>query len=375
MASRARSIRRFVSSSARLIRHFPVSRGESPDGSLGGGSLVPWLFPATDQDASLVSLAGQQDGVAWSSFAYRVGDPLATILDPGVLIALGPADLFGAGRDLAEDGHRVLFPRIFIRENGVIARPGGNLSHPGPFLAITVAGAAEDGDQLASGDRPQLTENFLEALRRVSVIDDHAERLTEVDPLPPATYAAVTLQPLTDFVECQPNCNSRRRRGQRVGGVPAAAQLQAQCQIAKRRRSFHQQALPSRVDAVSLEIRIELKPVGDPPGNRAVDQVRVARVVAIEHRRLVDTFASAAGRQVDQLRLRFAVGFDRLVEVEVLVRDVGEDGYVVVDAHHALQGEPVRPGLDHSKLDPGVTHASQLLLNLERLQGGLARIV
>src|ERR1700674_4069050 len=173
MASRARSIRRLVSSSARLIGYFLVSNRGSADGCCGCGWLVPRLFPATDEDASLVSLAGQQDGVARPGTANRMRNPLAAVLDPGVVVALGPTDLLGPGGDLAEDGHRVLLPGIFVREHRVIAQTGRDLSHPWPFLAITVTGAAEDGDQLSAGDRSQLAKDLLEALRRVSVIDDH----------------------------------------------------------------------------------------------------------------------------------------------------------------------------------------------------------
>src|SRR6202011_2932697 len=154
MASRARSIRRLVSSSARLIGHVLVSSRQSADGCFGGGTLVPRLFPTTDEDASLMPLAGQQDRVARPGTANRMGDPLATVLDPGVLVALGPPDLLGPGCDLAEDGHRVLFPRILVGEDRVVAQPSRDLTHPRPFLAITVAGATEDSDQLPSVDGP-----------------------------------------------------------------------------------------------------------------------------------------------------------------------------------------------------------------------------
>ena len=59
----------------------------------------------------------------------------------------------------------------------------------------------------------------------------------------------------------------------------------------------------------------------------------------------------------------------------MLVRDVGENGYVILDPHHALQGEPMRAGFDHGVPQFGIAHPGQLLLNLQRLQGGLARIV
>src|SRR6267143_563835 len=101
MASRARSIRRLSSSIARLIRESACSRGETADGRLGGGSFVPRLLAAADQDASLVPLAGEQDGVARFGLSNGMGDPLSPILDARVLLALRPSDLLGPSGDLA----------------------------------------------------------------------------------------------------------------------------------------------------------------------------------------------------------------------------------------------------------------------------------
>ena len=66
------------------------------------------------------------------------------------------------------------------------------------------------------------------------IVDDHAERLAKVDTLHPATDPRVTIQPMTDLVERQPDGDTGGRRGQRIGRVPAAAQLQIQRERPKR---------------------------------------------------------------------------------------------------------------------------------------------
>src|SRR6266480_87907 len=345
MASRARSIRRLTSSTARLTGVRPSSRRESPDRRLGRGPFVPGLFPTTNENASFVPFAGEQDGIPGARAADRVRDPLPPILDARVLRALGPADLFGTGGNVAEDGHGILFARVFVGENGIVAQAGGNLAHPGPLLAVAVTRATEDRDQLPTRDGPQLAQDLLEALRRMRVIDDHAERLTEVDALHPAADTAVTLKPRPNLGKRESDGDTGRDRRQRVGGVPAAAQLQPQSQRPERCRSLHPQALRGRLDPLSLEIRIQLKPVRDPPGDGSVDEVCVTWVVAVEHCRFLDALAGTDGCQVDQLRLRLSVRLDRLVEIEVLVRDVRENCEIILDPQHALNGEPVRAGL------------------------------
>src|SRR5438132_4126271 len=216
----------------------PFSRRDSADRRLSSGSFVPSLLAAANENASLVPFAGQQDGVSRSGAADSMGDALAPVLDARIVLALSPANFFRPRRNFAEDGHGILFARVFVGENRVIAQAGGDLAHPGPLLAITIAGAAEDRDQLPPGDRPQLAEDLLEALRRVRVIEDHAERLAEVDALHPSADAAVTLEPRADLVERQPDRDTRGCRGQGVRRVPAAAQLQVQRERPKRCRGI-----------------------------------------------------------------------------------------------------------------------------------------
>src|SRR5258708_978750 len=202
-------MRRVAPSTAPPLRPNPSFPGGPPDARRGRGAFAPRLLASADEDAPLVPLARQQDGVTRTGATDRMRDPLPAILDPRVLLTLGPADLLGPRGNLAEDGHGVLFTRVFIGENGIVTQAGGDLPHPGPLLAIAVTRAAEDGDQLPSRDRAQLTKDFLETLRRMRVIDDHADRLAEVDPLHPDADAAINLQSLTDLVEFQPACLTR----------------------------------------------------------------------------------------------------------------------------------------------------------------------
>src|SRR6266700_2744822 len=223
MASRARSIRRLTSSTARLIS-FPFLRLKTADRRLGRGSFVPGLLATADEDASFVPFAGQQDGIPGAGAADRMRDPLPPVLDAGILLALSPADLFRTRRNVAEDGHGVLFAWVFVGKNGVVAQAGRDLAHPGPLLAVAVTGATEDRDQLPTRDGPQLAQ---------------------------------------DLLERKSDGNTGRDRRQRVGGVPTAAQLQPQSQGPERCRSLHPQAFRGRLDPLSLEIRIQLKPIRD----------------------------------------------------------------------------------------------------------------
>ena len=67
----------------------------------------------------------------------------------------------------------------------------------------------------------------------------------------------------------------------------------------------------------------------------------------------------------EQADLGPAIRVERAVEVEVLVRQVGEDRAVVVDARDAIRGEAVRARLDDGRLLAGIGHLAQDPLELE----------
>src|SRR5438128_2842963 len=118
--------------------------GQSADRSLRGGALIPGLFASPDQNAAFVPFSRQQDRVARAGAPDRVRNPLTPILDPGILLALSPSNLFGSRRDLIQNGHRLFLAWILVGEDGIVAEAGGNLPHPGSLLAVPVTGTAED---------------------------------------------------------------------------------------------------------------------------------------------------------------------------------------------------------------------------------------
>src|SRR3989442_9808927 len=177
--------------------------GEAADRSFRGGTLIPGLFAPADQNASFVAFSRQQDGVARASAPDRMRNPLTAILDPGILLALFPTNLFGSRRDRIQNGHWFFLARIFVGEDGIVAEAGGDLAHPRPLLAIPVTRAAADRDRLPLRDARQLAKHLLEALRRVRVIDDHVKRLAEVNALHPAAHPPEAFHPVPDLVEGQ----------------------------------------------------------------------------------------------------------------------------------------------------------------------------
>src|SRR2546421_206198 len=106
---------------------------------------------------------------------------------------------------------------------------GGGTLIPGLFASPDQDAAlvAFAGDQLPLRDRPQLAKHLLETLRRVRIIDDHGEGLTEVDPLHSTAHPAEVFEPVTDLVEAQTNRDPGRRGRQRVGRIPSATQLES----------------------------------------------------------------------------------------------------------------------------------------------------
>src|SRR5438552_116063 len=209
-------------------RNTSVLAGQAADRAFRRGAFIPGLFASPDQNAAFVPLAGQEDGVARAGPPDGVRNSLTPVLDPRILLAFSPSDLFGSGRDLIQNGHRVFLAWVFVREDGIVAEARGDLAHPGSLLAIPITGAAEDGDQLPLRDRPQLAKHLLETLRRVRVVDDHVKGLAEVDPLHPAAHPAEAFQPVPDLVEGQPDGDPGGRGRQCVGGIPSATQLQPQ---------------------------------------------------------------------------------------------------------------------------------------------------
>ena len=79
-----------------------------------------------------------------------------------------------------------------------IGQPGGELAHDGPLLQVAASGAPEHGDHPCVGERPSRTEESLQPVGRVGVVDDHGDppgaRLVGVDHFEPAGHRRERLE-------------------------------------------------------------------------------------------------------------------------------------------------------------------------------------
>ena len=69
-----------------------------------------------------------------------------------------------------------------------------------------------------------------------------------------------------------------------------------------------------------------------------------------------------------EAQLRLPVRLEGPVQLEVLVGQVGEDGDVIGDAGHTVQGQPVRGGFDDGGAVAGGDHGPQRALEIRRLR-------
>src|SRR5207249_4678888 len=80
--------------------------------------------------------------------------------------------------DLVQYRQWFLSTRIIGSQHHQIAQPRGNLSHERPFSPVTIATAAEHGQNFTSSKGPHRSQDFLQRIRRVRVVDQ--ERNSEI---------------------------------------------------------------------------------------------------------------------------------------------------------------------------------------------------
>ena len=98
---------------------------------------------------------------------------------------------------------------------------------------------------------------------------------------------------------------------------------------------------------------------------RGIDERVRMPVVRVDHADARSPRLAVLRQPLEQADLGPAIGVERAVEVEVLVRQVGEDRRVVVDARDAVRRQAVRARLDHHRLLARVAHLAQDPLEIE----------
>src|SRR5439155_538440 len=93
---------------------------------------------------------------------------------------------------------------------------------PRPLSAVAVAGAAEDCDELSFREWAEEAEDLVERLRRMRVVDDHAEGLPAFDTLHPPAHGARPRERLARVLQGRARRETGGGRGQRVVDIEAS---------------------------------------------------------------------------------------------------------------------------------------------------------
>ena len=311
----------------------------------------------------LVALAGQQDRVARLCQADGMGDRGSSVVDdPQVFVVLG-AGSTGAVRDLSVDLLGVFATGILVGHDHEIRQLRGDTAHLRPFQEVPLTRRAEQYDQPPRSDRAEDAQHLLDGIRRVGVVDDHAERLAEIDSFHAPSHAVGGCQRFGCKIWVDLPSNGERERRQRVLDVERPGERDVEGSSPTRRGDRQVRAIGSDAEFGCAHIGLFVHAVAQHPVTRVLAQDRPAGVVAVQ---------DGEGGLVNKERLGVAVGLECAVELEVLVRQVGEHRGTVSAVAHAPECEAVRRGLDHRGLVAHRHHPRQQLLELERLGGRCA---
>ena len=125
-------------------------------------------------------------------------------------------------------------------------------------------------------------------------------------------------------------------------------------------------------DVCRGNVGLGVETVGEDAGLGEAAEVLGGWVVGVEDGGLLDVLASGGVEHREEAPLGGDVGFDGLVEVEVVGIEVGEDGDVEVAFVHAVEGEAVGGRLDDCVAAAGLDHLREHLLDFRRFGSGEA---
>ncbi len=209
------------------------------------------------------------------------------------------------------------------------------------------------------------------------VVHHHQERLPRLHPLEAAGHGGDAGEDAPDAGRFHPEGEPDPDRAQEVHHVVLAHQRRRDRDGALGPRDLQADAVHARLPACRVELGGWPQAEGEDPharirGRRAHHR-GAGGVVHVHHRG--PARLRAGGQPREEPGLRVAIGVDRLVEVEVVLSEVGEDGHVELDAVDAREGQRVRGHLHRHAAHAGLDHPREERLQLERFRRGLSRVL
>lgn len=138
---------------------------------------------------------------------------------------------FDAGFDFFYDGFRIFRTGIIGRDDRDIGQFGPDAAHDGTLGLIAVAAAAKDGKDAVRFHSPRRFQGFLQAVRRMGIVDDDGEILTGFDEFKTARYGMEGLDGLVDGRFIDTFGMSRADGSQRIIDVEQARNVHVEMDI------------------------------------------------------------------------------------------------------------------------------------------------
>ena len=309
----------------------------------------------------LVALAAQGDHIAGQSVVHDPVDGLDPVLDDHV----GRVAALQTRQDVGDDVAGLLGPGIVGGHHHEVGDVRGDLSHLGPLGPIPVAAAAEQGHGAALGEALHGGEDVFKTVGAVGVVDEDGIVLAGGgDHLHTPLHVGHPAESVGALLQGDPQGQGRAQHIQRIIYHKSAGNANGNGDALRFRHGVEGDALGPQDDVLRPQVRRGLLGVGDEAAGGLRRQPSGPGVVGVDH---------AHGTVTEQNGLGVAVGLHGLVEIQVVLSQVGEHTHVVMHPVDPVQGQGVGGDLHDHVGAAGVPHLGEEPLDLEGLRRGALR--
>ena len=304
----------------------------------------------------LVSLPAQDNGISALGVIHGVMDRFYPVRHRNMrrLAALQ------ARQNIRDDRIRILRAGIIRCHDHKIRMLGGNFSHLGPLGLIPVPAAAKYRHRPALGKLLHGRKHILQSVRAVGIIDQNRIILSGGrNNLHPALHMGDRSQDLRAAAQGNPQLLRRAQHIQRIIYHKFARNANPDFHTLIRCHGIKGHMIRTQADRFRPQIgrlvfRVKIRFAGCIPQKpRRPGIVRVA-----------DTLAAVP----EQDRLCVTVCFHRLMEVQMVLGQVGKNTDLIVHAVYPVQVKRMRGSLHHHVRTAGVAHLTKQALQLKRLR-------
>ena len=277
--------------------------------------VVEMMFHVIDLLVGLMAFAGHQQHAIGRQQHTGGLDGLAAVLDNQHVFLLARGH---AGHHIVEDGGRFFRAGIVGGEDDAAAEFTGYFRHLRAFGLVAVAAAAHHGDDLRATlrDFADGGEHILEGVGRVRVIDNGRGTVFPIDHLESSSSAVQRAHAHQHILFGSAQQHSRTIDSQQIVGVEAPTELEIDLMVV----DAHLQAPEAVVQHLALEGGCRQQTVRADLGFAVLHHHHAVLVIHIRERE------GRFGQTIEKGLLGRNVVGKCLVEIEVVVRDVAENG-------------------------------------------------